>query len=65
MAQKESTHREKVDKLETQIRSQETELLAARRQYDDLVVLSRDQVRLAVTCLVIKAHINSGPQRVQ
>lgn len=37
MAQKESSHQEVVDKLET-------ELTQVRRQYDELQVLSRDQV---------------------
>lgn len=38
MAQKESSHREHVDKLST-------ELSSVRRQYDELTVLSRNQVR--------------------
>lgn len=38
MAQKEESHREAVD-------SMSSELVQVRRQYDELVVLSRDQVR--------------------
>ena len=39
MAQKESSHREIVDKLKA-------ELSQVQRQHDELTVLSRDQVRL-------------------
>ena len=41
MAQKESSHKEEVDELTN-------ELSSVRRQHDELVVLSRDQVCAAI-----------------
>lgn len=41
MAQKESSHKEEIDQLTDELNS-------VRRQHDELVVLSRDQVRIII-----------------
>lgn len=50
MAQKESSHREDIDKLNA-------ELSQVRRQHDELTVLSRDQVRDLQTLSLVFSNI--------